>query len=414
MTGTSHANRECKIVFFLDAVRYDYLNPRDTPFMYKMAKKGISGPLSTILGFDGIAATIFTGTYPDVHGVWTQHILARCNSPYDWFGPYSFLPEVIDRKIRGTSFAEKAFRYLILRASLFRSRMTFCPGVNKVPFSNLSKFDFAMKRLLYEENAFGSIPTLFDMLRKNGITFSIADHSIFGSDQNVVKKILKMRRSSEVVYVRLMDLDETIHSHGVYSLERLRGLKNLDNAVHFIVSCLEHDGSDPSVVLFADHGMMDVTRYVDVITQVRRSGLVEGKDFDVFLDSTMARFWAESSILTKITEILSNLGFGRILTNFDLERYHAPKLQCYGDLIYLADPGVVILPNYYQGYDKIKGMHGYDPFTSEMNTIFIIYHKGIKHGRIYNAKIIDILPTILDMLEIPKPQHCLGSSKLCY
>lgn len=38
--------------------------------------------MRTILGFDGIAPTILTGTYPDTHGVWTQYKYSSQTSPF--------------------------------------------------------------------------------------------------------------------------------------------------------------------------------------------------------------------------------------------------------------------------------------------------------------------------------------------
>jgi len=401
------------LIFFLDAVRYDYVNPLDAPFLYKMATTGISGPLQTILGFDGIAPTIFTGTYPDVHGVWTQYILAEENGPFEWIRPLSSILDKADKAINRCDPLWKAFRFAILEASLIKSRRSFYPGINRVPISLLSRFDFSMKRNLYEKNAFGPIPTLFDLLEKNEIDFSVIDHSVFRSDQYVVEKILQAKYPCSVIYARLMDLDEITHTYGIFSRERKNALRILDTSLYTIVSHFERRGVDPYVILFADHGMVDVTRYVNVMDPIRRHGLIEGKDFIVFLDSTMTRFWGEDSVLIEISNILTGLGMGRILTDSDIQKYHAPKLGGrYGNLIYLADPGVVILPNYYQGDGGVSAMHGYDPTISEMNTILIIYHKKITPRKVYDTKLIDILPTILDILGISKPNHCLGVSKL--
>ena len=162
---------KCVAIFFLDAVRYSYLSSMDAPFLYKMAQAGLSGPLKTILGFDGIAATIFTGTYPDVHGVWTQYKLAAESAPFDWIGPLSGILEQVDKTVSKCRILWKAFRYAILQASLFRAGVTHYPGCShKIPFRLLSKLDVSMRRKLYEKGAFGPIPTLFDLLREKGIT----------------------------------------------------------------------------------------------------------------------------------------------------------------------------------------------------------------------------------------------------
>jgi predicted AlkP superfamily pyrophosphatase or phosphodiesterase len=56
------------LAILVDALRYDYVTPQDTPFMYELGLQGVSLPLRPILGYsDSIRATIFTGTYPDKH-----------------------------------------------------------------------------------------------------------------------------------------------------------------------------------------------------------------------------------------------------------------------------------------------------------------------------------------------------------
>lgn len=399
------------LVFFLDAVRYDDIRPMDTPFLYEIAKKGMFGRLQTILAFDGIAPTIFTGTYPEVHGVWTQHLLAGKDGPYNWISLASPFLGRIDQTIEGSNLLWKAFRFAILKASLFANNRTYYPGINKVPFRDLAAFDFSLRRGLSEKNAFGSIPSLFDLLMEKGVGYAVADHSAFQTDQKVVQKVLQIKKPPEVVYVRLMDLDEASHSYGVFSQERRKGLANLDWCVHTVFNHFQHLGLDPVVVLFADHGFMNVTAHLDIMHHIVVNGVSE-QDFTVFLDSTMARFWGDDETIEKISQALSDLKTGRILTDADLRYYHVPKSSRYGNLVFLADPGVVVLPNFYQGTVAVKGMHGYIPEIQDMHTVLLIYGNRIAPQRLSDAKLVDVLPTILDLLGISKPQNCAGSSKL--
>ena len=49
----------------------------------------------------------------------------------------------------------------------------------------------------------------------------------------------------------------------------------------------------------------------------------------------------------------------------------------YGDYIYLANPGVVFLPNYWQT-EKVRGMHGYNPKIKDMKAFYMIRKEGKK------------------------------------
>lgn len=399
------------LVFFLDAVRYDDINLVDTPFLYNLTTKGIFGPMQTILAYDGIGPTLLTGTYPEVHGVWTQHLLAQEDGPYNWTSSVSPFLERVDKSIEEFGWLWKGFRFALLKASLFKSKRKFYPGINKIPFRQLAKFDFAMRQNLYEENAFGTLPTLFDLLREKGISYAIVDHSFFRNDQNVVNKVLKIKSPPEVIYVRFMDLDEISHSYGVFSAERRNGLRDLDCALSKIVSHFTRMGLHPFVVLFADHGFMNVSRNLDVMRQIKKAGISE-EDFTMFLDSTMARFWGDNPTIARISQVLADLGCGRVLTEGELRHYHIPRSSLYGNLIYLVDPGVVILPNYYQGDTKVLGMHGYTPDILDMHTLFLVYNSEMASKKVSGTRLVDVLPTILDLLEVSKPRNCVGVSKL--
>jgi predicted AlkP superfamily pyrophosphatase or phosphodiesterase len=400
---------DCVIIFFLDAVRFDYLNSRDTPFLYKVATSGISGPLKTIWGFSGIAATIFCGAHPKKHGVWTQYTSSQ-SSIFKWLEPFSPILDRVDHRIENHKM-KKGFRLALLQSSRFLYRMSYYPGVHEVPFKLLPKLDFSMKKNLYEPNAFIHIPSLFDILRQKEINFSIMDYPLMGFDYGVVRKILRMRKFQKIIYVRLMDLDETTHKFGVYSRERILKLRETDKYVEIITKHIERMGMNPITVIFADHGFLDVTNSVDIIETVRKTGLKEGKDFIVFLDSTMARFWGNSSALNKIHMILSDMKVGRFFTKSDLDEYNLPTSTNYGNLIYVVNPGILISPNYYQGYSKVKSMHGYDPNIPEQKTIFMLSSSGY-FSKLEELNLVDILPTILKLLEIPKPESCVGKSLL--
>lgn len=396
------------IIFFLDAVRLDYINSKDTPFLCKISTSGISGPLKTIWGFSGIAATIFSGTHPKKHGVWTQYISSQ-SSIFKWIEPFSPIMDRVDNRIRNHNL-KKVFRLAFLQSSRFLYRMSYYPGVHEVPFKILSKFDFSMRKNLYEPNAF-PVPSLFDILRQSEINFSIMDYPLMGSDYGVVKKILKMRKFPKIIYVRLMDLDETTHKFGVYSKERIMKLRETDKYVETITKHIERMGTNPIVVIFADHGFFDVTKKLDVLDTVRKTGLKEGKDFTVFLDSTMARFWGDYSALEKIHMSLIDKKGGKFFTKSDFDKYNLPTSNNYGNLVYVVNPGILISPNYYQGFSQVKSMHGYDPNIPEQKTIFIMSGSGYS-TKLKESNLVDILPTILKLLGIHKPESCAGKSLL--
>ena len=122
----------------------------------------------------------------------------------------------------------------------------------------------------------------------------------------------------------------------------------------------------------SDHGMATVHTHTDLMSKIEGLPLSYGRDYIATYDSTMARFWFESAEAeTKIREFLGNVDEGRILSEDELE-----ALGCnfdgdqYGELIFLLDPGVIIVPCH-MGTKPITGMHGYHPDHADSNAVLL-------------------------------------------
>ena len=124
-------------------------------------------------------------------------------------------------------------------------------------------------------------------------------------------------------------------------------------------------GENNKIVIWSDHGFLDVKGTIDVKNKIPE-GII------AFYDSTIARFWFRNDIEKRIVVgILKNIENGRVLSNEERLRYKIPMSGKYGDILFAADPEYLILPNYYQGNKRIKGMHGYMPDKADMDGIFV-------------------------------------------
>ena len=123
----------------------------------------------------------------------------------------------------------------------------------------------------------------------------------------------------------------------------------------------EHYG-EVRLFVCSDHGMATVDRTIDLGKRIDRLGLNEGNDFIATYDSTMARFWFYSEEARRqITALLSDIPEGRILSDEELAALGCDfDGQQYGELIFLLDAGVIIVPSH-MGTKPITGMHGYHP-----------------------------------------------------
>jgi hypothetical protein len=143
-----------------------------------------------------------------------------------------------------------------------------------------------------------------------------------------------------VDYIYIQDLDMIGHKYGTKSKEIIRGIKNVDEKL----SKIKFD------IILSDHGMIDIKKIISV-----------PKTDSCLIDSDMARYWGEKP-------------------QFDSKDGKWIKWddKKYGDHIFLANSGVLIMPNYWQGKVPVKAMHGYDGKDKEMKAIYILNKEGIK------------------------------------
>lgn len=144
-------------------------------------------------------------------------------------------------------------------------------------------------------------------------------------------------------FVYFGELDRIGHKYGTKSREIKIAIKKIEQKI----SKIDWD------LIFSDHGMADVKKIISVpITN------------ECFIDSDMARYWDSEENLKRIREKLP-LEYGKII-NWNKK---------YGELIFLANTGVLIYPNFWN--DKpIKAMHGYDGKDKDMKAFYIIKKAG--------------------------------------
>jgi predicted AlkP superfamily pyrophosphatase or phosphodiesterase len=300
----------------------------------------------------------------------------------------------------------------MMRASNSLAHVSYFPGIDEVPLRQLVKMSFSIKKNLFEPSCF-SVPSLFDILTANAMPFHYIDHGLFDSDGSVYHRAVTFDHLRDVMVVRLIDLDTASHNYGLEGPGRIRTLQETDRFVERIISAWRHKNPNLAVLCFADHGMVPVKSSINVEASLSRTGLRAFRDFGMFLDSTMARFWGDEDALGKIRRTLEKLDCGRILEEKDLESYRLPRSSVWGDMIFLLKPGFVISPNFFDRNGHVKAMHGYDPSTPGLETTVIAnWPEHVAPRPLTNAAMIDVLPTALDILRLEGPPHLPGTSLL--
>jgi len=129
----------------------------------------------------------------------------------------------------------------------------------------------------------------------------------------------------------------------------------------------------PVVVFCGDHGMSQITYVMNSEREIFR--IFKDKallnHFDMFLDSTMARFWFDKQIFNEIKKLKDLLESkfqdkGFFLFQNQYKDYGIPESNLYGDCIWICNDGVLISPDYFSPANKkINGMHGYQPLSPQ-------------------------------------------------
>lgn len=425
--------KKCTVAICLDAFKADYLNEKYTPFLYELAmERGAYGRLESILAFIGNYGTIFSGTYPETHNVWTLFHYSPTSSPFRWIKP--FVPAAL--RFDKNPHARRHFRFGVsvltgIKSYLGGHNAAFVHSLQAlaIPFNSAKYFDFSLKKLICEKGSLGLIPTLFDILRETGISFCFVDLPLFHiknrtrlswvtkySDHIAYEftRNLLRRHKSKFCYLHLHELDTVAHQNGPWSKRSIEKVKQLDYLVKNLIKELREMYQEVNIMIFGDHGMVEVNKTLNISAEIEKSGLKENRDYFVFLDATMARFWFKSEeAKQKVIEVLQDIESGHILVEQDIKKFRIdfPHTK-YGELIFLAHSGVLISPNYFQGSDIVKGMHGYDPNNSGLDGALILHSQRIAHKYIGQAKFVDLFPTLLDILRLPTSLKCEGRSVL--
>lgn len=396
------------LAIFIDALRYDFVNQKDTPFLYALSQRGVSLPLRPILGYsDSIRATIFTGARPDKHGYWMSYRYSPESSPFKALKALRFIDRIPSDLIR------RGIKFILSRSLgklLAKSKGYPRLDLHNIPFSLIHRFDATLRKAMLAENPFPDYPTIFDILRATGMKFAYFDSTTSG--RKLLAQIQALDPETRFVLVYLHHLDQISHWFGLNSRAFKRSLRSVDALANDIARLVSGRlREEPVLIVFSDHGMIEEKSRIDLSHLMRLDGF--GDRFLLVLDATMARAWYFSSgTRERVRLAVEQIGHSTLLTDQRKIEFGIDfKCNGYGDDIFLYEPGFVIFPNFYS-YIRPRAMHAYDPEHPTQRGVFIL--QGCNEARfsapVGHVDVVDIMPTILSILDVPAPPTCEGRS----
>lgn len=410
------------VFLLLDACRSRYLAEGHLPRLSARSARGLFAPdLQPGAGFCE-RSEILTGTSPATNGNFSAYGFNPDASPFRNFGgrlrAWSKLPGTLGGRLATRLARRLAFHrgitmppHRIPVAALERLCLTedardhFIPNAFRVD-SLVDRMLAAGKRWSWHFTAVG-VPNGDDDDRLDALEAALGDGSDF-----------------YLAYVERVDADG--HHFGPDSAAMKTALADFDAWLARRLDRWRAHHPDMKLVVVGDHGMTSVHRHLNVDAIARQVaenlgldlGAGPDRDVEIFLDSTLARFWfRDPDQVLPFTEALreTELGkTGRFVDDAERKRQGIPRGdRRYGDLLWWANSGVLVWPDYFhRPRDVVRGMHGYDPEHPDSRGFALIEGPGIDPEVVEGAHLKDLAATLARLMNIEAPRDHEGRSLL--
>lgn len=431
--------KETTFLLILDACRRDYLTRENAPFLHSLMERSLTASIESPPGFTQ-RTTMFTGTYPDTSNAFSAFGYDPENSPFKWVGKLG--PLAHGYQARKALFP---FRLAVKKISKWTSGQyhtdpAWIPGPYLPHFSVVEDH-----KPIFEP---GAMPHtgIFDLLRAQGRTFKYLAHPISGNDDEIHRMCLDTfcrREEHAFVFAQFSDLDEGAHHRGPLVPEgyvparaqtdadraaMVKSIREIDRKCGELHAALAANYDRFHFLCIGDHGMAPVMEKVNVLKAVRSLGLKAGKDYTLFLNSTIANVWFHNERAEEaITSLLTDVTYGRIITKEERRERRIPTDRKYGDLMLAAEPGVLFWPDYFHVVEHdIKGMHGYlekgihwpprtgeETWGAETTGVLIMDSPQVGAPRELGLRnLVDVFPTLCGLAGVDVPSTNEGRTFL--
>ena len=367
--------KKTTVAILLDAFRWDYLSPKDTPFLWRLKDWGIWAKKLFNPGGYCERSCFMTGAGPEVTGN---------------FFAFSLMKPGYRR-----AYYEPIFNLLLH----LRERLAMTEDV----------------RPDTEPLAFG-VESFWDKMREAGKTWqfegclSLGIRSYRGRTTHGAREIFildGLKKHKDFHYLQVSETDQLAHNYGTRSKIFRNVLYWADRIVERVWKTAKREFDEVNMVVFGDHGMMDVTEKVDIVLDF--PGFREGWDYLYLKSSAAIQFWTFNPQVDRA-----------ILSDRQLNKYgRFIKSPCpeQGTIIWQAKPGLLVSPcHFHSAADAPLAMHGYDitgeDGVDEMRGMAIVVGEKIKPATIEQVDLRDICPTICDLVGVDYPLSNQGKSLL--
>ena len=367
---------EITLVILIDAGRYDYID--SLPYIKSLKEKGVYAKKLYNPGGYCERSCFMTGAGPETTGnYFAMSLMPIGYKRAPWEPTFNVPTHLRDR---------------------------LCMTEDVMPDTDEGAF--------YNPDTDTVIESIWDVMREEGKTWAFEACLALGIQQHkgktthgsrvnqLLSKILQ--ESPDVAYIQFSEIDQQAHLFN-HDEGYMKGVLTwADGEVKRLVEEIEKAYDKVNLIIFGDHGQTLVTDRVDI--PIEYPGFHEGWDYLFLKSSAAIQFW-----------VFNDLVEDKILNDPILNKYGvfipSPSHR-QGDLIWRANEGVLLTPCHFHGkWEPTTSMHGYDPMIDSEKG-FAIVVDGEHKGEIEEVSLIDIGPTICDVMGIRYPKFNEGKS-LC-
>jgi hypothetical protein len=355
---------------------------------------------------------LLTGTYPHEYGLWGPKLKPAGTRPTLVSRFVDALPDIVTTTVQCVQHVvsdpvdmagvpprrRRRFEMCFFKHVKTRGDGDVTAPVNGIP-SFLSEVGSSRSRFVY-------LPGLKGLEKRLG-TLANGDHAV------------------EMVEIHC--LDQLQH----WMADREQRVRDAYREVDDFISKLHAkcQGQDCAFIVLCDHGSEPVRGTLDVMTEIRASGL-DDDEFDFYVENTRARFWMHTArARQRIVELLESLPNSQVLSWRELERFGIcfPNTD-FGEVYLYPEPGYILFPNDFHHVlaNRILAIadsqqrprfskpahrsdHGYLP-EAESETGFVILADTRFETVAPRVEMVDVAPSFLGLLGFDPPDTMHGRS----
>lgn len=364
--------------------------------MWNMSKNGFFAKISPLFAYMGIKNCFELGVSINTHRMWNDHVFCGFDG---------------QNRTRHTLFK---------RLLSFADRVSPNDDVNKIlryVLFKLNRIDYGTPHLIPAcltdffplINKACNWKNLYEVLQEYDFKYAKREPKLNITESKIMKSVPKLLRHHDALFIKLNSLDRLGHKHGPLSDVVKNRVRYFDELLKGLVEALD---KDVALIVMSDHGMVPVMDCFDLISFLRDRGLKFGRHYMGFIGATYASFWFRNAkYRNAVMKELSMLEIGSFLTSEDKKELGMDGIGLeYGEEIFAIKEHHVFFPEFYHQRRPPKGMHGY-AFGEYDMPIFLMYDDvSIAPLRKKSINFINIMPTVLRLLDLPIPPYVEGKS----